>query len=480
MTLFLDNKRAIFTRNHGRHQRQQAAEGVEIKVATLISLSLELLFFAIGFQFNCDIFILITFLAFALLIIVRDPKFFVEMFYYIVSIIWNVVGVFCCDKGLVLEELSLVSYYSNALAPIAIFWTLFLGILYQSSLKHRRKIDSSEEVANNNKPLTYVLLVAVLIEVVVFSQVFSNPYFLRGVNRFQYLAQFMPSWVNSLKSHLYVFVPIAVMLFFNKKKLLPIIYFSLLVLIYVWVGDKFGTYFFSFYIFILAISPRVDSKKSRTAIIYIGTVLIALVIYVFVQNSILKGYAISDNLDYLSERLAQQGQIWWSVYTQISEGLTPVGSYLQDIASSISSDPTAYMNSGQWKMMDVAAHSSELVQKRIATKVPFSATTTATMFYYFSWPGCIMFFTVIAILYAKFIYSMIKMFQERRILESIIMVELLSMIHAFLGASNFAVFLSFKFALLLVALVVLHLWHKKHIAHLPKHTANPGGKNEKN
>lgn len=372
---------------------------------------------------------------------------------------FNVLGVFCCECGVFLQELQVTSFYSNALAPITIFWILFIGSICFVAGRSRKQVDATPVQSIDGRWVNAILIVALFLEATVFSQIAMNPYFAVGADRFEYLSSYMSGWVASLKSHLVVFVPVAVMAVRGESRKLPGLFFVFLILIYIWTGDKFGAYFFMLYLVGLALSYRLGSAGARKVLSIFCVVLSLLMCVVFTQNTVLRGYGLEENIEYLSNRLAQQGEIWWSVYTQAQNGGSGLEAFIEDVAlSSVSSDPNAYASSGQWKMMDIAGHGSHIVVSRIMSKVPYTATTTATMFYYFSWVGCMLFYVVIGIAYAVYVYSVIRAFASKRVIESIVLTELLIMIHNLLFASNFGDFISVKFAILFATLLLLRLW----------------------
>lgn len=429
-----------------------------VLLSTFGALTAEMMLFALGFEVNCNVVVLAVFVIYFGFMVVREPRLFIEFFYVLVMSAFNVAGVFCCERGVFLEELQVVSYYSNALAPICIFWILFIGAVCFVAEHARRQVDAVSEWSIGKKWINSILVGALLLELVVFSQIAASPYFVVGVDRFEYLSSHMSGWVSSLKSHLVVFAPISAMAFRGGSRRLPIAFGLFLALIYIWTGDKFGAYFFALYLVGLVISIKLDPTGARKALGVFCAAVIVLICLVFAQNAVLRGYDLKDNFEYLSDRLAQQGEIWWSVYTQAQGDGAGLEAFAEDIALSVSSDPNAYASSGQWKMMDIAGHGSHIVVSRIASKVPYTATTTATMFYYFSWIGCVAFYAVMGIVYAVYVYSVIRAFSSMRILESIVLTEAMVMMNNLLFASNFGDFISVKSAILLAALLLLRLW----------------------
>lgn len=421
-------------------------------ISILAALSIE---WILGRYFNINIIVLATYILYLWVLFVRDRKFVLEFFWVVTMSTLNIIGAFCCDEGLFLVELEYSSWYANVVAPLVFLYVLFFTAieLYRLAREDSDSSDGSDKASSHVPQL--VLLIGVAVAMYLFFQVVRNPYFVAGTLRLDYASQYMSSFSVSLRTYLPMFIPIAVMEFRQGRRFLPVVFFATVAAFYFLEGDKFGVYFFAIYIVALTLLPSVTEKTIDKVIVVLVVFFWLLIGVVYVQRVLLFDNSFSEFVEVISQRLAQQGEVWWSVYRQMKDGILLLGDPSSEIEAILNPGSQALYDFGQWKMMNVACGYSEYSAYRIAAGNPFTATTTASLFYYFGFFGTVAFYAVSGYLYAAVIRNASLSFGDQRIIEPMIYVKLISVFGNVLFASDLTYLLSIQGATYLFALAAL-------------------------
>lgn len=446
-------------------ERAKSLDGREFGLfsfGVLIALCIEWL---LGSYFNINIIVLVTYALFLWVLFIKDKKFILEFFWVITMASLNIVGAFCCDEGLFLVELEYTSWYANVVAPLVMLYVLFFTVIEYYRLSHEKI--KSPDLESEDTRMSYLLLsIGVIVAAYLFLQVVRTPYFVAGTLRIDYAAQYMSSFSVSLRTYLPMFIPVAVMEFRSGKRLLPIIFFCVVTGFYFLEGDKFGVYFFAVYIVALTLLPKISEKAIDRAISCLFVFFWLLIGVVYVQRILLFDNTFSEFIEAISQRLAQQGEVWWSVYRQINDGLLTFGNPSSEINAILNPESQSLYDFGQWKMMNVACGYSEYSAYRIAAGNPFTATTTASLYYYSGFFGAVAFYGIFGFLYAAMIRNASLAFSNRRVLESMVYVKLISVFGNILFASDITYLLSIQGFAYLLALAALTInrevrWKRK-------------------
>lgn len=409
----------------------------------------------IGCYYNINLFVLATYALFLWALFARDRKFVLEFFWVITMASLNIVGAFCCDEGLFLVELEYASWYANVVAPLVLLYVLFFTVIEFYRLSHEKLTPHRGSEGMDARVSRLILLIGVVIALFLFLQVVRNPYFVAGTLRLDYAAQYMSSFSVSLRTYLPMFIPVAVMEFRNGRRLLPATFICIVAAFYFLEGDKFGVYFFAIYIVALTLLPNISAKAVDRVISCLFVFFWLLIGVVYIQRVLLFDNDFSEFAEVLSQRLAQQGEVWWSVYRQMSAGILASGNLSSEINAILNPESQSLYDFGQWKMMNVACGYSEYSAYRIAAGNPFTATTTASLYYYFGFPGTAAFYGAFAFFYAAIIRNASLSFSAQRILESMVYVKLISVFGNILFASDVTYLLSIQGFAYLLALAAL-------------------------
>ena len=197
-----------------------------------------------------------------------QPEIFIKYLWFIIISIWGIVAVFILENGSVALR-GKVSYHYGSFPIYSLSWIVFWGVIIIKEINKRvsdikyeknynyNEIVPSEITIKNLKLISYCAIVWMLI---CFISIINKPYFLYGIDRFQYNKEFMPQIVSKSMQFLYVLIPIPLMLRKEDKKL-AYIYCGVFTLLNFWCGEKFTGLIIIFYFVMLVINPVYISEK---------------------------------------------------------------------------------------------------------------------------------------------------------------------------------------------------------------------------
>ena len=343
-----------------------------------------------------------------LLIYIYQPEIFLKYLWFIIISIWGIVAVFILENGSVALR-GKVSYHYGSFPIYSLSWIVFWGVIIikeinkrVSDIKYEKNYNYNEIVPSkitikNLKLISYCAIVWMLI---CFISIINKPYFLYGIDRFQYNKEFMPQIVSKSMQFLYALIPIPLMLRKEDKKL-AYIYCGVFTLLNFWCGEKFTGLIIIFYFVMLVINPVYISEKmkkyTKRIIKIIGFLIILLLCIVILQQFIL-GLKISDISSYFENRIAAQGELWWLMYSKDASN----GMHLNEISDEINvlvNQPSGEMSDyyfGIYKMMKLFMK-SDWVKYALANGVRATESTRVTFYYYGKIPGIIIGQAILAI-----------------------------------------------------------------------------------
>ena len=421
-------------------------------------------FWISGLFYNINLCALLVYVTYIYFIYKTKKRFFINYFWLFTMSTLNIVGVFVCEfSPQYINELRLTTYYSCSLVPLIILYVvLFVSIdLYDFSNKMIPPCISNIQKETEAKKYNIILLIGIVIACVLFIRVANQPYFALGLSRIEYLRQ-MASWERSLKSLLPTFIPVAMMCIFEKKnKLKPIFFLFILGLYYFWTGDKFGNFFFAFYVIVLCYSQKISEKVIKKVIVWLVLFVIGILLIVYIQQLVINGVSGFKLFStYLQQRLLGQGEVWWSVYSQLCNQVPHAGEFYKEMLAMLPFNKIPIEQYGQWKMMQVADHYSYFSLARIKEGIPFTATSTASIYYYLGFGGSILAYVLIGLVYGKLIRDTVDSFNRKKILESMICVKLIFAMNNLLFASDLYI-CSYKGLIYLFALLIVKKYRFK-------------------
>lgn len=429
-------------------------------LAVLITISIEL-----GGLLLCELLrnpipSLISFIAVAVYLMFRYTDHVIKYSFIYFSIVGNVLGVFICEySNVALYELSDISYYAGSLPLIIIIHTVFLYTLFLFDN------DNIGLVSNhvNKQKIKYALIVLTAFAAIDFLLAASNPYYASDADRFEYVSMgFTQQIAAKLLNTLMYCIPIAAMGISVGYKKIAIVFIALFCSAAYMTGNKFGIYIFVLYVIMLGFYNAIKNLDKIKLLKITGVLLLVLsmlVGVVFYQNSVLYGYSFDRNMEFFEQRIAQQGQLWWKTYSLIDSGVTSSSRDIEGELESWFSDENnpAEGSYGIYKIMKMDTADQNLFYKKIQANSSYAYSTQASIYYYSGIAGSLLFAAISALIYMLIIKRLIKVIQEGRLLESIILTRFLVLIHGVLRQSEFYSLFSWRtFVYILIYVLVVY------------------------
>lgn len=432
-----------------------------------------LLCIIIGTVIDINVVVIILFGLFIITVFTRESMFFVKHIYYIANAILLIIGVWVCDSSNVnLYEINKTSHYTNALSLMVLSKVLFFIAVFYCYAKRRKKtglIHIDNKVSSNigSKIASIMIWAFIILEMyscVVLYQIGSNS--MLGLSRFGYM-EVIPSLVKSVQGYI---LPMLAILLLSKgkyKKMQSIVFTVCSMFILLWTGQKFGSYFALVNLLVIGANIKEETiRKNKKRIILVSAIVaFALLGIAFLQYFLLFHYSFSQYTEYLYARLAQQGQVWWSVFDQTKNELPKFGSFADEIVGCVNqSKILTYPYLGQWKMMDIASNGLTGIRYRIQIGLPLTSTTEASIFYYFGHLGIIVISPILGAIYAFVFTELERAIRSRKILNTFIYTKIFVYITYLTGASDIQSILGIKGLVYIIAAIALELSRIKAIS----------------
>lgn len=414
--------------------------------------------------FNISLLCLGTYTAYVIMLLLLDVRFFITYFWLFIFASLNILGVFCCEASQIyISELRVTTYYSGALLPLVCVYIVLFACIES---RKERCVYVTEAKINENirlkiKLCKIILCIGIIIIFYLFLKVIKTPYFVTGLSRLEFAKERMSRVDRSLKTLLPIFIPVAVIYGQIKKTKKIYLFIGVLFLYYFWTGDKFGNFVFALYIFTIFSVANFSEKQIRRFIIVLMLFAGFILLIVYLQRVfVYAGSGMKLFVDYLQQRLAGQGEVWWSVYSQMKDINAHFSEFFTEIKAMLIPGSIPVEEYGQWKMMLVTDHYSANSIARVASGIPYTATTTASTYYYFKFIGTLIIYILFGFMYCWTIREATVAFNKKNVFETMIFVKLISICHNMMFASDLYI-ISYKGMLYLITLFVLQCFKFK-------------------
>ena len=402
-------------------------------------------------------------------------QYFLKYFIIIFLIATSFYGVYIIEnKELWLSELSIESTRSNSLFLLFIFYTctliqLFLFDSFTSTELNKiyNYIKSYFSIGiKKYKFLENFIFYAILLFLVAYlAKVSYNPAFSLGVDRFQYRELYLTGFWGACERYIIYISPLFSLFLFSSKPKRFLILSSLTFCSFFMTGVKFGGYLNLFVMWspvvVLFLQKwRVKHKSVIKPFAFTFVLLFSLFMIPLVHNSVTYGTDISNNFIYLQNRLAQQGQLWWAVYSDKENKPNP--QELKDELSALfNSNPDPNLEYGMSKIMFQSAP-EEIVIKKLATGSRYAMSTPSSLYYYFGVLGLLIFSTIFSLTYTVVVNWYFICFKCLDIIGILILGKFLLVLPSVFSQSDFDVLFSFK-SIFLFCFYLIYLIFLKNI-----------------
>lgn len=427
------------------------------------------------FSFELDFCIIIFAALYVLLLGIYNPSFILRYIMLFFMAVGNILGVYICEnENIWLSELAIQSFHAGSLPLIVIGWSIFITTLFLLDLF----FEFSDCKKNNNLRLKvgvyhlslieFVPIFALILNLIILIKVIPHPFFLDGLDRFMYRNLYLPGiWSRSL-AWLETLTPIFLYLVFVKRAKIGFLILLTYSLALFLTGEKFGGFWnlIVFACIIYSANHIKQSKKDKFAILKkAGVGFLCIFIILMLHLTLNTGnFNFSNNSNFLIQRFAQQGQLWWRTYsldqfngTRIDELQDETATYFQtnDIAEK-------KYNHAIYKIMRFTTP-IDLFEAKIASGSRYSTSTFASMFYYFKTPGVIIYGIVGAIFLWVIMRSFIYAIRGEYLIEMYLSSKLLLASYKALSQSEFNLIFTYKNVACFLLIIAMYIVRKRFV-----------------
>lgn len=375
-------------------------------------------------------------IAYFLYLVYARPHFYFKYFAYLLFIGMNLVGEFCVEfSNFALVELGTNAHFVGAFPLLAFSRCLFILALQLLEIKKGEISIRSAPTANRkvlieskffiNAGAVLVLIGVVLCQVDVLSQGSAMS---QNMDRFVYESTYGEGSFPFISNNLGVLMifPLAALRRGNRgigaSGLLLYCFYL------VWVGNKFGSFvtiislaLLVFYDWFLQISIQ---KIRSFFFAAIAAVLVLICAASLIQSSI-QG---TTPINYLGQRLAQQGQLWWKTYEN-SGGELHASELSDEFRGQISSSSAVKENVGSsfgiYKVMYYCAPTA-VIDAKLKTNAAYSEASYAAVYYYFGAAGPVIFSLLMAGLVYWIQNAFINAVNKNRLISAILLARFIA------------------------------------------------------
>lgn len=429
-------------------------------------------------EIDIDIWVVISFILFIAQIAYTSPNFIIRYIMIFFMCISNLIGVYICEHYILkLSELATTSSFSGSFPLITLGWFIFLVVLYYLDDNYplntlQKKIPifkvtygKVEFTVKNTIPIVFLILSFLLL-----FRGFTHPYYLEGIDRFIYHELYLQGVWRLIYSVALICIPIILFIFYKKRSILLLISLSIYAIFLFLAGEKFGAFWNMIVVGCIVYSiynQDTDKKNSYKILRYIFLSFLCLIILLIGHRGLNQNTPLSDDLDYLIIRTAQQGQLWWSTYTiekNQDYKLNELNDEFQTYFT-LDDEGKASYNYAIYKIMRLTTP-QDIVENKIKDNSRYASSTFATIYYYFKEVGIVIYAVIGALCFwlvmKAFMYSLLNLY----LIETYISSRLLFDSYAALTQSEFNLIFSFKYLFYLVIflslyLIRLHFYSKK-------------------
>ncbi|WP_340084363.1 DUF6418 domain-containing protein [Siminovitchia sp. FSL H7-0308] len=409
---------------------------------------------------HSNILAIASFVIYLFYIFIKDKKFILKYFYVVFLVTTNILGVFIIESTyLYLFEVGQWTSKANSLGPIVIVHLLFLETLFFVDGIYKNK--QANLITRKSFSDTFFILAAVFsiaILFYLFLKVIDKPYFIFEYDRFAYQQNILSPLDAKLGNLFLYLMPIFYFLLIKYRKL-GLIVIALYNIYFIWIGHKFSIFIMAFQIGLLAVYQYIPTNKLRGYIVKVGIVMSLFIGIVTIQNVLVRDFSIENNIAYLQQRLAQQGQLWWAVYKEKEfheMHLAEAGEELSLFFKPKADENEKAFDLGMFKIMKLVAPEN-IVQFKIQQDSRFAFSTQSSILYYFNYPTLLLMTILIAALFSVLTNTLIQYINEGNFINTILLSKLYITYVRFISNSDFHTIFSLEVICILFLIAFVNL-----------------------
>lgn len=453
----------------------------KILLIDLLFIALVVIFSILNIVVNMDYISLIVYFAFLYFIYRTNSRILLKYLFMFVMFSYHIMSVFIVENSSVyFYNLQTQSYRSGAFIPLLLSYMLFFSVLLLMEENKNSKILMDEDESRRKTNIDFnlngfklsgkvgVRIISFLLFVAIAFMLFrlrdSFFYNMGGINRFIYRANNFTVLDEKFYTYIMWLLPIPFLGNDEKTKRRALSFFVVYCIYVIWIGDKFGSLFMAFYIFVLATWVKGNLNKKRVKQIIFASIIILAIFMIFISFQVFyERGSWNEVLTYFNNRLTGgQSDLWWKIYSSDSSNGWRVGEFFSDEVSSILSIPDNIMeyDFGIYKMMKVTAPSL-VVTNYLSNGIRFAASTQASLFYYFKYTGLYLGTIILSIFCFILVNKAICAFKRMDIIRSICYTMLVSKWYQIMAMSDITMLGNTTTILAVLILLFMHWYNVK-------------------
>lgn len=424
---------------------------------------------------NCDVLIFALFTIY-MFIFLRSKSYSlgVKYLWYIEAVSVHVFSVFYVENFKVFfGNLQLSSYHTGALWTLTISYFIFLEtirVLEENSKNEIKELKKSLKPIQNDE--LFLLKICILIGFVFIGFLLitlkDHFYFTTLIrSRYDYKLHFF-SKITYKYTYAFYLLPLTIIAIKEKKcNILSKLFIVLVFFFLLWIGTQFGDYFVSLYMLLLGTYALTDlsllNKNNLKRLLVLGvSIIMFMILYVVIYRMVTYNYSLLETFQYILGRITGgQSDIWWAIYGRYKNTEWKLSELRDEINVFINlASANADKNYGIYKMMNIVAPENVLFDY-FSRNVVFTASTQASLFYYFQYTGLFMGEFILALILYFIINGLCRAMRKHWIMETIIFSRFLIVFPQTFGMSSLRDLISFKNFFSLIVLLFLYLYRKR-------------------
>ena len=329
-------------------------------------------------------------------------------------------------KVIYLYELKKYSFFKGSFPELILIYIIFFYSLFYFLKKDiiKKNILKLTKCDKNLKLLEYIIFFIILIYNFYFLQkTLQAPYYKLNVDRFVY-NKIMFTKIEFFFFRLHPLVIMILSYFYlNIRRLIiklcVVLNIIIIFLILFLSGNKFGEFIsLVFYVFLILLPLFYKNiKKLKKMFKILLTMLSVIILLTYTHKKMYdSNYNFNKFYNYVIQRGAQQGQLWWGTYDKKYEGS------VKEVILELKNGQAKYLynkqineQTGIWKIMLLNAP-QQIVEDKYESGSRYSCSSKASINYYFGLIGNIIFSILSARLFS-FLYTFFYMKYNNILLE---------------------------------------------------------------
>lgn len=407
---------------------------------------------------------LVLFLIFLMIVFYIQSDFFVTYFYIILYFATNVFGVYLIESSVIyLPEVTEFTRNVNALPMVTLIHIIFVETLMITFNPRKLNMAIKAPVQKNKNALwIYECIVGIqfVILFISFVRIAKYPALILGIDRFLYKQQYLSGFWGSISVLVTIFVPIDIMFYLQFKRKMGLYVLAMYFVYLFWIGTKFGLYLIAIYWLVIPFTKKISRKRVKKIILYFGILVGILLGLVSLQGKLIYNRSASENSQYLVDRIAQQGQMWWEIYKN-DKGVTHPTEIGDETRTFFSSETPSDMNYGIYKLMKQTISEQAFYNKVYLGNTRYAFSTEASLYYYYGFWGLLLWTIVSASFYGWIINKYIRSFNGYRVITCLCLTRLFLTMNNVLLQSDFNKLFSYQTVIALFVIACLDFYNRR-------------------